>query len=127
MKLLPVILVGIGGMIGSIARYLIAVLYTKHFPASFIPLGTFVVNIFGCLLIGIIYGLSERLHILTPNWRLFLATGICGGFTTFSAFSYENISMIQQSNYTGFAIYSIGSFVVCLLSVFAGLSLIKIV
>ena len=127
MKSLPVILVGIGGMIGSIVRYLSAILYTKHFPASFIPWGTFAVNILGCLLIGIVYGLSERFHFLTPHWRLFLTTGICGGFTTFSAFAYENISMLQQANYTGFAVYSLGSLVLCLLSVFAGLSLVKIV
>lgn len=126
MKLLPIILVGSGGLIGSVLRYLIAIFYSKHFSASFIPYGTFAVNILGCLLIGIVYGLSERFHFLTPHWRLFLATGICGGFTTFSAFAYENISMLQQSNYTGFAVYSIGSFVLCLLSVFAGLSIIKI-
>jgi CrcB protein len=127
MKLLPIILVGSGGLIGSVLRYLMAIFYSKHFPASFIPYGTFAVNILGCLLIGIVYGLSERFHFLTPHWRLFLATGICGGFTTFSAFAYENISMLQQSNYTGFAVYSIGSFALCLLSVFAGLSIIKIV
>jgi CrcB protein len=126
MKLLPIIVVGLGGFTGSILRYLMAVFFTKHFPASHIPYGTFAVNFLGCLFIGIIYGLSERFHLLTPQWRLFLATGICGGFTTFSTFAYENISLLQQTNYTGFALYSISTFVICLVAVFAGLSIIKI-
>lgn len=126
MKLLPVILVGLGGLIGSVFRYLMAVFFSKYYATSFVPYGTFAVNILGSLLIGIVYGLSERFHFLTPHWRLFLATGICGGFTTFSAFVFENISMLQQSNYAGFAVYSIGSFVLSLVSVFAGLSIIKI-
>ena len=106
-------------------RYLIAVLYSRHSPSTAIPYGTLTVNIVGCLVIGIVYGLSERFHLLTPNWRLFLATGICGGFTTFSSFAYENVTMLQQSNYIGFAVYSISSFVLCLLAAFAGISIIK--
>jgi len=125
MKVLSVILVGLGGLIGSVLRYLIAVLYSRHSPSTAIPYGTLTVNIVGCLVIGIVYGLSERFHLLTPNWRLFLATGICGGFTTFSSFAYENVTMLQQSNYIGFAVYSISSFVLSLLSAFAGISIIK--
>ena len=125
MKILSVILVGLGGLIGSVLRYLIAVLYSRHSPSTAIPYGTLTVNIVGCLVIGIVYGLSERFHLLTPNWRLFLATGICGGFTTFSSFAYENVTMLQQSNYIGFAVYSISSFVLCLLAAFAGISIIK--
>ena len=125
MKILSVILVGLGGLIGSVLRYLIAVLYSRQSPSTAIPYGTLTVNIVGCLVIGIVYGLSERFHLLTPNWRLFLATGICGGFTTFSSFAYENVTMLQQSNYIGFAVYSISSFVLCLLAAFAGISIIK--
>jgi CrcB protein len=73
-----------------------------------------------------VYGLAERFEFLTPQWRLFLATGVCGGFTTFSAFAYENISMLQESNYIAFAVYSISTFVLCLLAVFAALTLCKI-
>ena len=126
MKATTVLLIGFGGFIGTMLRYITSFLLTKHYTSSFIPYGTFAVNILGCLIIGIAYGLSERYQFFTPQWRLFLATGICGGYTTFSAFAYENISMLQQSNYTGFVVYSISSFVLCLLAVLAGLSLIKI-
>ena len=126
MKITTVLLIGFGGFIGTMLRYLTSVFFTKNYSSALIPYGTFAVNIFGCLVIGFIYGLSEKYQFLTPQWRLFLATGICGGYTTFSAFAYENISMLQQSNYTGFALYSVSSFVLCLLAVFAGLSIIKI-
>lgn len=119
------LLVGTGGLIGSIARYLTASYFTKVFPSSF-PYGTFIVNIVGCLIIGIIYGLSERFNWLTPEWRLFLATGICGGFTTFSSFAYENIKLIQDGNFFVFSIYSIASFTLGLFAVFIGLTLTKI-
>lgn len=119
------LLVGAGGLIGSVARYLTASYFTKAVPSSF-PYGTFVVNIVGCLIIGIIYGLSERFNWLTPEWRLFLATGVCGGFTTFSSFAYENIKLVQEGNFIVFSIYSISSFTLGLLAVFIGLTLTKI-
>ena len=118
-------LIGTGGLIGSIARYLAATYFTKVFPSAF-PYGTFVVNIVGCLIIGIVFGLSERFTWLTPEWRMFLATGFCGGFTTFSSFAYENIKLIQEGNFLVFAAYSIASFALGLLAVFIGLTLIKI-
>ena len=120
-----IILIAIGGLLGSVARYLSVVYITKFFPSPF-PFGTFAVNIIGCLVIGIIYGLSLRFIWLTPEWRLLLATGFCGGFTTFSAFALENVQLLQQSNYSTFALYSISSFVLGLLAVFAGLSLTRI-
>ena len=120
-----IILIAIGGVLGCIARYLSVVYITKLFPSQF-PFGTFAVNIVGCLVIGIIYGISLRYLWLTPEWRLFLATGFCGGFTTFSAFALENMQLLQQSNYSTFALYSITSFVLGLSAVFAGLSLTKI-
>jgi len=119
------LLIGAGGFIGSIARYLTASWLTKLFPSAF-PYGTFAVNIIGCLAIGIIYGLSERYSWFTPEWRFFLATGLCGGYTTFSAFALENVNLLQSSNYLTFAIYSIGSFALGLLAVFGGILLTKI-
>lgn len=118
-------IVGLGGAIGSILRYL-AYVYLSKLVAQAFPFGTFVVNIFGCLAIGVVFGLSERFKWLSPEWRLFLATGICGGFTTFSAFAYENIKLLQNGNYTTFFIYSLLSFVFGLLAVLVGMSLTKI-
>lgn len=126
MKAATVLFIGFGGFIGTMLRYITSVFLTKQYSSSLIPYGTFAVNILGCLVIGIAYGLSEKYQFFTPQWRLFLATGICGGYTTFSAFAYENITMLQQSNYTGFALYSISSFVLCLMAVVAGLLLIKL-
>ncbi len=119
------LLVGVGGFLGSIARYLLASWLTKLLPFAF-PYGTFAANILGCLLIGVVYGLSQRFDWLTPEWNLFLATGFCGGFTTFSSFTYENLSLIEYSNYPTFALYTIGSFTVGLLAVFGGITLTRI-
>jgi CrcB protein len=119
-----ILLVGFGGFIGSAARYILSASVTKWFPGSF-PLGTFIVNVAGCLLIGVIYGAASRAGLLTQEWRLFLATGICGGFTTFSAFAYENFRLIETSEYWTFALYTLLSLVFCLLAVFVGTMLGK--
>lgn len=119
-----IFIIGIGGFLGTITRYLSASLLTKWLPSVF-PHGTFWVNILGCFLIGIIYGATEHYNWLSPQWRLFLTIGFCGGFTTFSSFAHENITMLQKSEYFIFALYSISSFALGLLAVFAGISLIK--
>lgn len=119
------LLVGCGGFLGSIARYLTAIWLTKHFPSAF-PYGTFAANILGCLLIGVVFGLGQRFEWLSPELRLFLATGFCGGFTTFSSFTLENTVLLQNSNYLTFAIYAITSFTVGLLAVFGGITLTKL-
>lgn len=100
MLLKNLILVSLGGMIGSALRYL-AVHFIKH--ESF-PYATFTVNIIGSLLIGAIMGIAARQEGF-GNWRLFLATGICGGFTTFSAFAWENMQLLNQHRYGSFVIY----------------------
>ena len=120
-----IIFVGIGGMLGSMSRYLAALFLTKAIPSAF-PYGTFGVNVVGCLAIGIIYGLSERFGWFSADLRLFLATGFCGGFTTFSSFAYENIQLLQDKDFLTFAAYSGLSFVLGLLAAFIGLSLTKV-
>jgi CrcB protein len=90
-----VLLVGFGSFIGGMSRYLVT-LFVQNKILSTFPYGTLAVNIIGCFLIGVIYGLSERGN-MNPEWRLFLATGIMGGFTTFSSFSNEKVSMLRDS------------------------------
>jgi CrcB protein len=92
------LLVGLGGLIGSVARYLVAVLFAGQFSSSF-PFATLTVNIVGCFLIGILFALSDRGNILSPEWRVLLSTGFCGGFTTFSTFSYESIKLMQDGEF----------------------------
>lgn len=112
-------------MLGSIARYLTATYFTRHFSSPF-PYGTFAANILGCLVIGVLYGLSVRYSWLTPEWRVLLSVGFCGGYTTFSSFALENVQMLQQGNYTTFALYTTSSFLLGLVAVFVGISLTKI-
>lgn len=88
------LLIGAGGAAGSMLRYLISFLFHKYLNSSF-PAGTFVVNVTGCFLIGIFMGMyADNQH--TPQLKLLLVTGFCGGYTTFSAFSYENLSLINN-------------------------------
>jgi CrcB protein len=91
------LIIGAGGFIGSVSRYLLSHLIQDRFFSSF-PFGTLSVNIVGCFLIGLVFGLSERSN-LSSEWRLFLATGIIGGFTTFSAFSLETVSLLRDAQY----------------------------
>jgi fluoride exporter len=117
-------IIGLGGGLGSIVRYLTGLYVSKLSSAQF-PVGTFAANIVGCIVIGVIYGFSERYAWLSIEWRLFLATGFCGGYTTFSTFSYENLHLLQTNQYGLFAAYSISSFAIGLLAVWLGLSLVK--
>ena len=114
------ILVGIGGAIGSLLRYLFFVT-VKH---NTFPFATFTVNIIGSLLIGIIMGFASK-HAGFGEWRLFLATGICGGFTTFSAFSWECINMLEHECYLTFTYYLTGSLLLGLAATLIGYLLTK--
>ena len=115
-----ILLVAIGGMLGSIGRYLSAH-YIRH--DSF-PYATFTVNIVGSFLIGIIMGVAAKEEGFA-NWRLFLATGVCGGFTTFSAFAWENMQFLHQERYGAFMIYTGASLVFGLAAVSFGYWLTK--
>lgn len=117
------LLVFIGGGFGSTLRYVIGK-YLNN-PETGIPYGTFVANIFGSLLIGIILGLAAKNDALSENHTLILATGFCGGFTTFSTFAYENHVFLKSGDFMSFALYTVASFVVGFLAVFAGMYLIK--
>ena len=120
-----ILLVFIGGGFGSAARYLLGKLLNSQ--ESGIPFGTFAANIFGSLLIGIFLGLAVKNEALTQNQTLLLATGFCGGFTTFSTFAYENHVFLKNGDFIHFALYTIASFVLAFLAVFAGIYLSKLI
>ncbi|WP_378177200.1 fluoride efflux transporter CrcB [Aquimarina sp. SS2-1] len=117
------ILVFIGGGIGSVARFLISKYINSD--TSGIPYGTFTVNVLGSFLIGIILGLSLKNNFLSQNSVLLLATGFCGGLTTFSTFAYENHILIKSGDFISFGIYTIGSFIIGFLLVFLGMWMVK--
>jgi CrcB protein len=104
MQLKDFLMVGMGGALGSMLRYGIGFLLKS--VTSF-PAGTFLVNIAGSFLIGLIAGLAANDPKFQQNWQLFLAVGLCGGFTTFSAISLEGIQMIQQQKFGFFLLYSL--------------------
>jgi CrcB protein len=114
--LINILLVGIGGAAGSILRYLCQ----RSLNFSF-PYGTLLVNIAGCLLIGLLWGFFTR-HI-DEQKRLLLVTGFCGGFTTFSSFTYEGVQMLADNRWIQFTFYTAISVVAGLLATYAGFKL----
>jgi CrcB protein len=119
-----ILIVGLGGGAGSILRYLCQKWVYQFYPHPF-PWGTFFVNIAGCFLIGIFYSLSEKSAMFTPEWRLLLTTGFCGGFTTFSAFAFENLNLMRTGDTTYFFIYIVASVVLGIAAVLAGTAIFK--
>jgi len=117
-------IVGIGGFTGSIARYNIG-LFAQRFSIEW-PLGTLAANVLGSLTIGLIAGLTSRGETLSPEVRLALATGFCGGFTTMSSMIYETAEMIRISEYLHATIYAAGTFILSMVAFFTGIMAIRI-
>lgn len=110
---------GFGGMLRYCMQYWLTAKSENSFPA-----GTFAVNIIGCFCIGVVYGLAAKYQWL-PEWRLALATGFCGGFTTFSAFAAENVMLMRNGNYTTAVLYILLSVILGIACTFAGISFFK--
>jgi CrcB protein len=116
-----ILLVALGGAIGSVARYLTGILSSRLFGPNF-PWGTLAVNILGSFAIGLLIELIARRLNASADMRLFLVTGLMGGFTTFSSFSLDFASLFERGDLGLAGAYLIGSVVISLLAVFAGLA-----
>ena len=112
-----IIAVGAGSFIGGIARYLVS-LAMKGISKGF-PWATLLVNLLGCLTIGLLWGFLSRNASESTSWGLFLTVGLCGGFTTFSTFSKEALTMLQTGQIWGFASY-------IAISILAGIALVAL-
>lgn len=119
-----VLAIGTGSFIGGVFRYLLSQFIQAKFLSTF-PFGTLFVNLTGCFLIGLVFGLADRGN-LNQEWRLFLATGLLGGFTTFSAFSNETVGMLRDGQIWHALAYIASSIVIGLASTFIGISIIKL-
>ena len=108
MKIALIIFAGSG--VGGVLRYFIQKFFIDAGFVTF-PAGTFIVNIAGCFLIGLFEALAAKNNLLSPEWRLALTTGLCGGFTTFSTFANENINLLHNGDYLYFSFYLILSIV----------------
>jgi CrcB protein len=122
MNLYSILIVGSGGFLGSIFRYTISLFVDKKFSSP-VPYGTLTVNILGSFFMGIVIGVASRQAMSGNNWKLFLTTGFCGGFTTFSAFAFENVNLIQQRLATVSLLYSALSLILGFAAMFAGMAL----
>lgn len=123
MKAALIVFAGSGA--GGVLRYLVQKFFIDAGFVSF-PLGTFIVNIAGCFLIGLFDALAEKHNIISSEWRLALTTGLCGGFTTFSTFANENINLLRNGDYTIFSTYLILSIILGLLAVVMGNYAVKL-
>ena len=115
------ILVCIGGALGSGARYLVATWAASAWTMT-LPVGTAIVNLVGSWFIGVVMDLSLRATVISPDLRLFLATGVAGGFTTYSAFNHETLHLIEERAYLLAGGYVIGMVVLCLVAGLLGLA-----
>lgn len=116
--------IGLGSFVGGVLRYLVGKVANEGWQHSF-PLSTFVVNVLGCLAIGVFYALFERGNLLSAHLRLFLTVGFCGGFTTFSTFANESLLLLRGGEFALAAFYVVLSLVAGLAALYAGYVVVK--
>jgi len=120
------LIVAAGGALGSMARYVISGA-VQRYTTPYLPTGTFVVNLVGCLLVGLAVGLAvSRPTVVSVNVRLFLVVGVCGGFTTFSAFSYETLELMRANEMWQAGVNIAGQLLGGLVAVWTGLALARL-
>lgn len=119
-----ILLVGLGGFIGSVARYKIGVWTLDLAAEKGFPIGTFIVNLLGCLIIGLLAGVAEKHDLFSQEVKLLLFTGLIGGFTTFSAFGLETVSLLSRGEVLVAIIYVSASVLLGVAAVWFGIRVI---
>lgn len=114
-----ILLIAIGGALGSIARYLLTTAVYRITPHAF-PFGTFAVNAIGCIVLGLVVGAAEQRVVLTAGGRAFLLVGVLGGFTTFSTFALENVQLLRTGDVAYAALNTAGQVLVGIAGLWAG-------
>lgn len=122
--MLQILIIGLGGFVGTVARYGVSVLAYKYAGATF-PFGTLTVNIVGCFLIGLVYGVIQEKDVLSTTSRLFLTVGVFGGFTTFSSFGNETLLLLRAGHLLLGIGYVLISVLVGVAAVWGGYSLVR--
>jgi CrcB protein len=120
-----IMIVGAGGFLGSALRFIVSGWTQRLAATGGFPYGTLVVNVLGCLLIGLLGGLAEYRQVLEPWQRLFLMIGILGGFTTFSTFAYETLALAQDAELLKAAVNTLLQVVVGFFAAFAGIMIAR--
>jgi CrcB protein len=115
-----ILIIFFGGGLGSVMRYLVN-RWISGFVTELYPWGTFLVNVTGCFLIGFFVFYAERMGPNALNWRLFLVTGLCGGYTTFSSFSFENVQLISNHQLFTMLFYTVGTIVLGFFATYMGI------
>lgn len=116
------LVIGLGALIGANLRYQVS-LWSAQLFGKWLPYGTFIVNVVGSLILGFFVAWADRQAVLHPYWRLLVAVGFCGAFTTFSSFSVENLALLQEGRWLSLLGYILASNLLCLLGAFIGFSL----
>lgn len=124
MNLSNLLIVGLGGFLGSVARYAASISIDQKMNASF-PYGTFSVNLVGAFILGLVYGWASQHASNSSNVKLFLITGFCGGFTTFSAFAFENFNLLNNRLTSVSIAYSMTTLILGVLLVWAGIMITR--
>jgi len=114
------LLVGAGGFLGSVGRYVLSGLAHRILPAAAMPVGTMIVNVLGCGVLGFLGGMMDARQILGPGLRLFLFLGVLGGFTTFSTFGYETLALARDGDHLRAGANVVLTVVLCLVAVWLG-------